>query len=150
MIDKVEILRLVREELDGTDKFLVDLYISKNNCINVSIDGDNGITIDDCIALSRYIESHLNRDEEDFELNVASAGLDSPLKLIRQYKKNVGRGLKVEIADGSIRQGELLEATDEKIVLRLDLTKKQKKEGISETFECLYRDIKTAKIVIKF
>ena len=128
MIDKVEILRLVREELDGTDKFLVDLYISKNNCINVSIDGDNGITIDDCIALSRYIESHLNRDEEDFELNVASAGLDSPLKLIRQYKKNVGRGLKVEITDGSIRQGELLEATDEKIVLRLDLTKKQKKE----------------------
>ena len=87
---------------------------------------------------------------EDFELNVASAGLDCPLKMVRQYKKNVGRSLKVETADGNTRQGELLEATDEKIVLKLDLTKKQKKEGVSDVFECLYKDIKTAKIVIKF
>ena len=150
MIDKVEILNLVREVLDGTDKFLVDLHISRNNRINISIDGDNGITIDDCIELSRHVEGHLNRDVEDFELNVASAGLDCPLKMVRQYKKNVGRSLKVETADGNTRQGELLEATDEKIVLKLDLTKKQKKEGVSDVFECLYKDIKTAKIVIKF
>lgn len=150
MIDKVEILNLVREVLDGTDKFLVDLHISRDNRINISIDGDNGITIDDCIELSRHVEGHLNRDVEDFELNVASAGLDCPLKMVRQYKKNVGRSLKVETADGNTRQGELLEATDEKIVLKLDLTKKQKKEGISDVFECLYKDIKTAKIVIKF
>ncbi|MBR4301705.1 MAG: ribosome assembly cofactor RimP [Bacteroidales bacterium] len=150
MIDKVEILNLVREVLDGTDKFLVDLHISRDNRINISIDGDNGITIDDCIELSRHVEGHLNRDVEDFELNVASAGLDCPLKMVRQYKKNVGRSLKVETADGNTRQGELLEATDEKIVLKLDLTKKQKKEGVSDAFECLYKDIKTAKIVIKF
>ncbi|MBR5832687.1 MAG: ribosome assembly cofactor RimP [Bacteroidales bacterium] len=150
MIDKVEILNLVREVLDGTDKFLVDLHISRDNRINISIDGDNGITIDDCIELSRHVEGHLNRDVEDFELNVASAGLDCPLKMVRQYKKNVGRSLKVETADGNTRQGELLEATDEKIVLKLDLTKKQKKEGVSDVFECLYKDIKTAKIVIKF
>lgn len=150
MIDKVEILNLVREVLDGTDKFLVDLHISRDNRINISIDGDNGITIYDCIELSRHVEGHLNRDVEDFELNVASAGLDCPLKMVRQYKKNVGRSLKVETADGNTRQGELLEATDEKIVLKLDLTKKQKKEGISDVFECLYKDIKTAKIVIKF
>ena len=150
MIDKVEILNLVREVLDGTDKFLVDLHISRDNRINISIDGDNGITIDDCIELSRHVEGHLNRGVEDFELNVASAGLDCPLKMVRQYKKNVGRSLKVETADGNTRQGELLEATDEKIVLKLDLTKKQKKEGVSDAFECLYKDIKTAKIVIKF
>lgn len=150
MIDKVEILNLVREVLDGTDKFLVDLHISRDNRINISIDGDNGITIDDCIELSRHVEGHLNRDVEDFELNVASAGLDCPLKMVRQYKKNVGRSLKVETADGNTRQGELLEAADEKIVLKLDLTKKQKKEGVSDVFECLYKDIKTAKIVIKF
>lgn len=150
MIDKVEILNLVREVLDGTDKFLVDLHISRDNRINISIDGDNGITIDDCIELSRHVEGHLNRDVEDFELNVASAGLDCPLKMVRQYKKNVGRSLKVETADGNTRQGELLDATDEKIVLKLDLTKKQKKEGVSDVFECLYKDIKTAKIVIKF
>ena len=150
MIDKVEILSLVREVLDGTDKFLVDLHVSKDNRINVSIDGDNGITIDDCIELSRYIESHLNRDEEDFELNVASAGLDSPLKMIRQYKKNIGRTLKVETCEGIVCEGELLEADDEKIMLKLELTKKQKKEGVSDIFETQYLNIKTAKIVVKF
>ena len=102
MIDKVGILDLVCGFLEGTDKFLVDLHISKDNRINVSIDGDNGINIDDCIELSRYIESHLDREVEDFELNVASAGLDTPLKLLRQYKKNVGRSLRVELMTGEI------------------------------------------------
>ena len=150
MIDKVEILDLIREVLDGTDKFLVDLHVSKDNRINVSIDGDNGINIDDCIELSRHIEGNLDREKEDFELNVASAGLDSPLKLLRQYKKNVGRSLKVETMDGEVKEGVLMEATDEKIVLKLELTKKQKKEGVSDVFECQYEQIKIAKIVIKF
>ena len=150
MIDKVEILDLIREVLDGTDKFLVDLHVSKDNRINVSIDGDNGINIDDCIELSRHIEGNLDREKEDFELNVASAGLDSPLKLLRQYKKNVGRSLKVETMDGEVKEGVLMEATNEKIVLKLELTKKQKKEGVSDAFECQYEQIKIAKIVIKF
>ena len=150
MIDKVEILDLIREVLDGTDKFLVDLHVSKDNRINVSIDGDNGINIDDCIELSRHIEGNLDREKEDFELNVASAGLDSPLKLLRQYKKNVGRSLKVETMDGEVKEGVLMEATDEKIILKLELTKKQKKEGVSDAFECQYEQIKIAKIVIKF
>ena len=150
MIDKVEILDLIREVLDGTDKFLVDLHVSKDNRINVSIDGDNGINIDDCIELSRHIEGNLDREKEDFELNVASAGLDSPLKLLRQYKKNVGRSLKVETMVGEVKEGVLMEATDEKIVLKLELTKKQKKEGVSDAFECQYEQIKIAKIVIKF
>ena len=148
MIDKVEILDLIREVLDGTDKFLVDLHVSKDNRINVSIDGDNGINIDDCIELSRHIEGNLDREKEDFELNVASAGLDSPLKLLRQYKKNVGRSLKVETMDGEVKEGVLMEATDEKIVLKLELTKKQKKEGVSDAFECQYEQIKIAKIVM--
>ena len=66
MIDKVEILDLIREVLDGTDKFLVDLHVSKDNRINVSIDGDNGINIDDCIELSRHIEGNLDSEKEDF------------------------------------------------------------------------------------
>ena len=150
MIDKVGVLDLVCDFLAGTDKFLVDLHISKDNRINVSIDGDNGINIDDCIELSRYIESHLDREVEDFELNVASAGLDTPLKLLRQYKKNVGRSLRVEMMTGETKEGVLVEAMDERVVLKLDLTKKQKKEGVSDEFECPYSEIKTAKIVIKF
>ena len=150
MIDKVGVLDLVCDFLAGTDKFLVDLHISKDNRINVSIDGDNGINIDDCIELSRYIESHLDREVEDFELNVASAGLDTPLKLLRQYKKNVGRSLRVEMMTGETKEGVLVEAMDERVVLKLDLTKKQKKEGVSDEFECPYSELKTAKIVIKF
>ena len=74
MIDKLQVLSVIDTALAGTDKFLVDLKISSDNRINVAIDGDNGITIDDCIDLSRKIESSLDRDVEDFELNVASAG----------------------------------------------------------------------------
>ena len=150
MIDKVEILNLVREVLDGTDKFLIDLHVSKDNRINVSIDGDNGVNIDDCIELSRFIESNLDREVEDFELNVASAGLDSPLKFVRQYKKNVGRDIRIDTIDGQTKEGLLEEATDEKVILKLKLTKKQQKEGIADTFECPYGEIKRAKIVIKF
>jgi ribosome maturation factor RimP len=150
MIDKVEILNLVREVLDGTDKFLIDLHVSKDNRINVSIDGDNGVNIDDCIELSRFIESHLDREVEDFELNVASAGLDSPLKFVRQYKKNVGRDIRIDTIDGQTKEGLLEEATDEKVILKLKLTKKQQIEGIADTFECPSGEIKIAKIVIKF
>ena len=73
MIDKLHILDVITSSLDGTDKYLVDLKITADNRIYVSIDGDNGILIDDCVDLSRKIENSLNRDEEDFELNVASA-----------------------------------------------------------------------------
>ncbi len=92
----------------------------------------------------------MDREVEDFELNVASAGLDTPLKLLRQYKKNVGRSLRVELMTGEIKEGVLVEATDDRIILELDLTKKQKKEGVPCEFECPYSEIKTAKIVIKF
>ncbi len=146
MIDKLHVLKVIDEALAGTDKFLVDLKISTDNRINVAIDGDNGIVIDDCIALSRLIENSLDRDAEDFELNVASAGLDSPLKLKRQYKKNVGRELTVTTDDGEHFEGLLIEADDERIVLR----PAGKKGTAVEPVEIKYSDIKIAKIVIKF
>ncbi|MBP5643392.1 MAG: hypothetical protein J6X10_04070 [Bacteroidales bacterium] len=84
MIDKLHVLSIIEKALEGSDKFLVDLKITTDNRIFVAIDGDNGIVIDDCVELSRAIENSLNRDEEDFELNVASAGLDSPLRMKRK------------------------------------------------------------------
>lgn len=146
MIDKLQILEVIDRELSGSDKFLVDLKISTDNRINVSIDGDNGITIDDCIALSRAIENSLDRDAEDFELNVASAGADSPLKLKRQYKKNIGRELSVTTFDGGYMEGRLVDADEEKIVLKLA----GKKNSANEPVEFAYPDIKTAKVIIKF
>ena len=112
----------------------------------VDIDGDNGVNIDDCIELSRAIEGNLNRDEEDFELNVSSAGADQPLKLTRQYRKNVGRDLEVVTLDGEKAEGVLEDASDEGIVLRTHGTKKQ----APETLRFAYRDIKSAKVAIKF
>ena len=147
MIDKLHILDVTTSSLDGTDKYLVDLKITADNRIYVSIDGDNGILIDDCVDLSRKIENSLNRDEEDFELNVASAGLDSPLKLARQYKKNIGETLDVTTTDGEHIMGELTEADDEKFVIQPPHGKK-KAPLPAETFN--YSDVKVAKIVITF
>lgn len=150
-MDKIRILELVKTRLEGSDKFLVDLHVSGDNRINVSIDGDNGITIDDCIELSRFIESNLDRDEEDFELNVASAGLDSPLKLKRQYVKNIGRSINVTTIDGEKTEGKLLEVSEDQIVVEPDNRSKKKKEQAEEENVAVpFDQIKVAKIVVKF
>lgn len=146
MIDKLHVLNVIDQNLSGTDKFLVDLKISTDNRINVAIDGDNGITIDDCIELSRAIENSLDRDVEDFELNVASAGLDSPLKLKRQYRKNVGQDLTVTTFDGETVEGTLVDSDDDKITLKLP----GRKNMHAEPLQIAHADIKTAKIIIKF
>lgn len=146
MIDKVTVLDIIQEALEGSDKFLVNLKITTDNRIFVDIDGDNGINIDDCIELSRKIENSLNRDEEDFELNVSSAGADAPLKLPRQYRKNVGRNLAVETFDGEHLEGRLCDADDNQVVLRLPKTKHQAPEEV--TLEM--KDIKSAHVVIQF
>jgi ribosome maturation factor RimP len=146
MIDKLHVLSIIDSTLSGSDKFLVDLKISTDNRINVAIDGDNGITIDDCIELSRAIENSLDRDVEDFELNVASAGLDSPLKLKRQYKKNIGQDLSVTTFDSETFEGRLIDADDERIILKLP----GRKNMHAEPVKLAYPDIKTAKIIIHF
>jgi len=146
MVEKIKILELVNGALEGTDKFLVNLKITPDNRIFVDIDGDNGVSIDDCIALSRAVESHLDRDEEDFELNVGSAGADMPLKLPRQYHRHIGRDLDVTTFDGEHLTAELVAADDDGITLRTHATKKTP----SEEQRLAFRDIKSAKVVIKF
>jgi len=86
--------------LKDSPLFLLDVIIRKGNRILVTIDGDQGVSIADCAKLSRYIESRLNREEEDFELQVSTAGADSPLKLKRQYPGHCGRTLEVSLIDG--------------------------------------------------
>ena len=146
MIEKIKILELVNNALEGSDKFLVNLKVTSDNRIYVDIDGDNGVTIDDCIELSRAIEGQLDRDEEDFALDVSSAGADQPLKLTRQYRKNVGRELEVVTVDGERAEGTLEDASDDGIVIRTVGIRKQP----AETLRFAYRDIKSARVVIKF
>ena len=98
--------------------FLVDLRISNDKSINVILDGDKEVNIKDCINISRAIEFDLDRDEEDFSLEVASAGVGSPLKLPRQYRKNLGRKLEVISSDGLKFMGELTHVKEDAIELQ--------------------------------
>lgn len=146
MIDKFKVLDIVKDVLEGSDKYLINMKITPDNRIFVDLDGDNGINIDDCIEVSRAIENSLNRDEEDFELNVSSAGADSPLKMPRQYRRHVGRELSVEPFEGAKVEGILTEAGDSQFTIK---TKGSKKEPSKElTFA--YEDVKTARVIIRF
>lgn len=147
MIDKLHVLDVVNTALAGSDKFLVDLKITTNSRIFVDIDGDNGVTIDDCVNLSRAIEGSLDREKEDFELNVSSAGLDSPLKLARQYKKNIGQTLAVVPMDGEYVEGELLSADDESFTIQ---PPHGKKKPALDPVTFSYKEVKKVTIVIKF
>ena len=95
MIDSNKIKALVDEWLEGKDYFFVDATVNKENKIVVEIDHKDGVWIEDCCDLSRFIESHLNRDEEDFELEVGSAGIGQPLKVLQQYQNNIGNEVEV-------------------------------------------------------
>ncbi|MDD4067400.1 MAG: ribosome assembly cofactor RimP [Bacteroidia bacterium] len=148
MIDKEKVQSIVNQELEGTDLFLVDLKIGKDNKISVFIDGDNGVTIQNCIDLSRKIESNFDREVEDFELSVFSSGVGEPLKLNRQYKKNIGRNIEVITnEEGEKIVGELLMVDEEKIVVKVQ--PKKKKDPIVEK-EILIDNIKESKIIILF
>lgn len=148
MIDKEKVQSVVNRELEGTDLFLVDLKIGKDNKISVFIDGDNGVTIQNCIDLSRKIESNFDREVEDFELSVFSSGVGEPLKLNRQYKKNIGRNIEVITnEEGEKIVGELLMVDEEKIVVKVQ--PKKKKDPIVEK-EILIDNIKESKIIILF
>ena len=107
MIDKNVVKNLVEEWLQGKEYFLVDVEISPDNRIVVEIDHADGVWIEDCVELSRYIEDRLNRDEEDYELEVGSAGLGQPFKVPQQYQNFVGQMVEVLDADGKKVKGVL-------------------------------------------
>ncbi|MBR0274505.1 MAG: ribosome assembly cofactor RimP [Bacteroidaceae bacterium] len=117
MIDKAKVQALVEQWLDGKDYFLTDLTVTPDDCITVEIDQAEGVWIEDCVQLSRFIEEHLSRDEEDYELEVGSAGLGQPFKVLRQWQNHVGKQVEVLTADGRKLKGELREADAEHIVL---------------------------------
>ncbi|RZJ53303.1 MAG: ribosome assembly cofactor RimP [Flavobacterium sp.] len=133
--------------------FLIDWTLSDANKILVTLDGDNGVTLQDCIDVSRAIEHNLDREEHDFGLEVASGGATAPMKMPRQYKKNIGRIVKVRTATGEV-QGTLTDANDEFIVLEWEAREPKKigkgKETVQKREELAYGDIKEAVVVIIF
>ena len=150
MINNEQINNIVEAYFEGTDKFIVKLSVSKDNLINLFVDGDHGITIDDCVKLSRHIENSLNRDDEDFELRVSSAGIDLPYMMLRQYTKNIGRKIEAKLKDGTKKRGELVSADSEKIEIIEDIKGKGKKKKIvpGEKLEIPMSEIMETKSII--
>lgn len=136
------------------DLFLIDLKISAADDITVILDGDDGVSLQDCLDASRAIEFNMDREEHDFSLQVMSAGLSEPLSMPRQYAKNIGRDLKLLLNDSSETEGELAKADDEKITLILRYRKPKEvgkgKMDVVEEKEIPYSEIKKATVVIKF
>ena len=138
---------------DKPSVFLIDLTITDSFKIIVTLDGDTGVALQDCIDVSRAIENNLDREEQDFSLEVASVGVGSPLKMVRQYKKNAGRTLIVKLATETI-EAELVEANDNFIILSWKAREPKKvgkgKETIQKKQEIPYTDIKEAIVTVTF
>ncbi len=144
---------LIEGLLEKPSIFLTDLTITDSFKIIVTLDGDTGVTLQDCIDISRAIENNLDREEQDFSLEVASAGVGSPLKMARQYKKNVGRTLIVKLATATI-EAELVGAHDNFIILSWKAREPKKigkgKETIQKNQEIPYTEIKEAIVTVTF
>lgn len=135
------------------DLFLIDFSIDSNNHIKVIVDGDNGVLVEDCMFISRAIEHNLDREEQDFSLEVMSAGATSPLVHNRQYKKNIDRTLKVKTPLNEI-EGKLIKATDDDITLTWKVREPKPvgkgKTTVKKEASIAYKDIVEAKVMIKF
>lgn len=154
MIDKHIVKTLVEEWLADQDYFLVDIEVSNDNRIVVEIDHADGVWIEDCVTLSRFIEERLNRDEEDYELEVGSAGLGQPFKVPQQYVNHIGKEVEVLTKDGKKKHGILTAVNGTSFTITAQ--EKQKQEGkkrpvmvdVEQTFEM--DDVKYCKYLISF
>ncbi len=153
MIDKAGIIKIVDEHLKDSDLFLVEVKVSGRNKIMVFLDGDEGVPISRCAEISRFIESQLDRDAEDFELEVSSVGVDTPLFLTRQFKKNVGRDIVFTDVEGKKLRATLLEAHETGFVAEKKISKKKKKkqqEHEDPVQQFSYNDVSDVKVQVSF
>ncbi len=150
---------LTREKLVNDEEyFLVDVQVKPRKKLQVFVDGDHGITIDKCAEISRYIEGQLDDEGiagNDYVLEVSSPGMNNPLKVLRQYKRRIGSEVEVVLYSGEKLEGVLKEAEEQKIVLELPMSKKEKKqEGIqghaTKERELTFDDIKSTKVKFNF
>lgn len=153
MIDKSFVESVVNEWLEGKDYFLVDLTISPDDSIVVVIDHAEGVWIEDCAELSRFIEERLDRDAEDFELEVGSAGLGQPFRVHRQYEIHIGKVVETQCTDGHKYQG-VLTAVDEtgftletEVKVKPEGAKRPRKERVEMRFS--FAEVAYTKYLIK-
>lgn len=157
MINKKKIQALIQERIEELNNglFVVSLTISSGNDIQVELDKhEGGVTVQDCISVSRNVEHNLDREEQDFSINVSSAGLDKGLRVFPQYVKNIGREVKVKLNEGGKLEGKLIDAQKHQITIETTrkerIEGKKKKETIVENHEIPMIEIKETKIIISF
>ncbi|MFI5451282.1 ribosome assembly cofactor RimP [Pedobacter sp. UC225_61] len=144
---------LVEEKIaDRPELFLVNIKMLPNNKLIIHVDGDEGISIQDCAAISRHVGFHLEEEntiEKAYNLEVSSPGVGEPLLLNRQYHKNIGRELSVKLADGKVKEGKLLAVNDNAIIIEEKIKEKGKKVQLAET-EIEFNTIVETKVLISF
>jgi ribosome maturation factor RimP len=156
MISEEKLIQLVSEKLEGTGKFLVEVRVKPAGKIHIFLDDEaKGLEIKDCVEISKFVESQLNRDEEDFELEVSSPGMDQPLKVFKQYLKTIGRQVAVILKDGNKHVGKLSAATETGIIIEKTSRErihpdKKKKELIVEHIEISFPQIKETRKLVSF
>ena len=147
MIEKQTLVELLEEVLRGTGIFRVDIRVDPGNRIHIQLDKMEGITIEDCARISRELETRLDRDREDFSLEVSSPGLDSPFRVPEQYRKNIGRMVSVQLKEGARVLGILKES--DQTGIRLEIPRDRKGTGPeSRTFD--YSEISTTRVHVQF
>ncbi len=154
MIDKNQIAEIVEKEIAGTDIFLVDVSVTKDNVVTVELDSRSGLDIDTCARITRSIESQVDREIEDYELEVGSAGLTAPFKVVAQYEKNIGNDIEVLTRDGRKLTGRLAAVNAPSFTL--EVTRKVKEPGakrptlVTEPVELSMDNVKKACCLIDF
>jgi len=154
MIDNNTISQLVKEKIDGTDLFLVEIKIDSFNGISVFVDSPKGVSVVTCVEISRHIEHSLDREIEDFSLEVSSPGIGSPFKVIEQYQKVLNKTIEVLFIDGKKIQGTLLELNKDNFIVEYPV--KEKPEGakrpiwVDKKHTIGFNEVKSTKEIIIF
>jgi len=136
IITKEKVETEVLEFISNTEMFLVDITLSASNNLQIFIDSPIGVTIEQCVQLSRHIESKFDREEEDYELTVASAGISEPFKVYKQYLKNVGRTVTVTTSESKSFTGILAQVNEQEIQLQYQELVKQGPKGKKKKVDC--------------
>jgi ribosome maturation factor RimP len=156
MISEELIVQHVQEKLNGTGVFLVEVKVKASNKIHIFMDNESeGLAISECVEMSRYIESKLDREKEDFELEVSSPGMDQPLRVFKQYVKSVGRQVAIILKDGTKHVGKMIAANAEGVTIEKTRTErteasKKKKELITEHIQIRFPEIKETRKMVSF
>ena len=154
MITRESVTKLIEEKIAETDMFIVDVTVRPGNVIDVTLDSDAGITIEACTGVHRHLLHEMDREVEDYSLEVSSPDLTKPLMVLRQYIKNIGRDLAVKKADKSKVEGQLIAANEQEITLltqqKEEVPGKKGKKLVEREIIIPFTEMTEAKVMIRF